>query len=91
MLEKPIYHIILLRHGESIGNAKGLFQGHAVYKLSQNGGHQAQLLAAYWKQIIVIKAKVVAMRKAVFKIIFYRLDPPSLISDERALPILTGW
>lgn len=45
----PIYHITLLRHGESIGNAENRIQGHADYPLSEKGRAQATALAERWR------------------------------------------
>lgn len=43
------YTITLLRHGESVGNVEGRFQGQAEYPLSENGKEQAQVLADRWE------------------------------------------
>ena len=45
----PTYTLILLRHGESTGNANGLYQGQADFPLSEKGQEQARLLAEYWR------------------------------------------
>jgi 2,3-bisphosphoglycerate-dependent phosphoglycerate mutase len=42
------YYITLLRHGESIGNAKGYYQGQTDYPLNKTGKAQAQALAERW-------------------------------------------
>ncbi|RPI31749.1 MAG: histidine phosphatase family protein, partial [Chloroflexota bacterium] len=42
------YHLILLRHGESVGNANGVYQGQADFELSDLGRRQAQALAERW-------------------------------------------
>lgn len=47
---KNIYHFTFLRHGESIGNARGLYQGQADFHLSEKGFEQARLLGEYWKK-----------------------------------------
>lgn len=44
-----LYSFKFLRHGESVGNAEGRFQGQSEYPLSKTGIKQAQLLAAYWR------------------------------------------
>ncbi len=49
MTEKPVFHITLLRHGESVGNAENRLQGHADFPLSDAGREQARKLAARWK------------------------------------------
>lgn len=42
------YHITLLRHGESVGNAEKRHQGHANFPLTKKGRQQAERLANYW-------------------------------------------
>ncbi len=44
----PVYHITLLRHGESVGNAEGYHQGQAEFPLTDKGRAQARALAEYW-------------------------------------------
>jgi 2,3-bisphosphoglycerate-dependent phosphoglycerate mutase len=46
----PSYFIIFLRHGESVGNAEGRFQGQYDFPLSEKGRAQAQALAERWKK-----------------------------------------
>lgn len=46
----PVYFITLLRHGQSTGNAAGLYQGQAEFDLSETGRRQAQALALRWQQ-----------------------------------------
>lgn len=43
------YHVILLRHGESIGNAEGYHQGQTDFPLTENGRRQAQAVARRWQ------------------------------------------
>lgn len=47
--DKPIYHFVFLRHGESIGNAQARWQGQSDYALTDKGRAQAQALAERWK------------------------------------------
>lgn len=42
------YQIILLRHGESVGNAQGYHQGQADFPLTELGRKQTELLALRW-------------------------------------------
>lgn len=42
------YHITLLRHGESLGNAGNYYQGQHDFDLSARGEGQAQVLADAW-------------------------------------------
>ena len=43
------FHIILLRHGESVANANGLLQGQSDWPLTENGVNQAKTLALQWE------------------------------------------
>jgi 2,3-bisphosphoglycerate-dependent phosphoglycerate mutase len=43
------YRITFLRHGESVGNARGYFQGQKDYPLNETGLAQVHALAARWK------------------------------------------
>jgi len=43
------FYLILLRHGESIGNAEGYHQGQAEFPLTETGIAQAKALGNYWK------------------------------------------
>jgi broad specificity phosphatase PhoE len=53
--EQPdIYHITLLRHAESVGNANGYHQGQADLPLTERGLEQARTLAIYWQSHEVI-------------------------------------
>ena len=47
--DKPIYHFVFLRHGESIGNAESRWQGQSDYPLTEKGRAQAHALAERWK------------------------------------------
>ena len=42
------YHVTLLRHGESLGNANGYYQGQFDFALSANGEQQVETLAQRW-------------------------------------------
>lgn len=46
----PRYEIVLLRHGESIGNAQGAYQGQADFPLNETGRQQARALADHWRE-----------------------------------------
>ncbi|MDD5467627.1 MAG: histidine phosphatase family protein [Anaerolineales bacterium] len=48
-LPEAEYHLTLLRHGESIGNAEGYYQGQSDFPLSPVGEAQAVALAARWQ------------------------------------------
>ena len=47
--DKPVYHFVFLRHGESIGNAQSRWQGQSDYALTERGRTQARALAERWK------------------------------------------
>lgn len=50
MPERQTHHYLtLLRHGESTGNAAGIWQGHLDTKLTDAGRAQAAALAARWQ------------------------------------------
>ena len=49
MIETSFYHVIFLRHGESVGNAEDRFQGHADFPLTGKGRAQARALADRWQ------------------------------------------
>jgi broad specificity phosphatase PhoE len=53
MLDKiqtpPVYHITLLRHGESLGNFEGRHQGQADFPLTERGRQQSLALLERWK------------------------------------------
>lgn len=44
------YRFTFLRHGESVGNAAGYYQGQSDYELNDTGKAQARALAKRWKQ-----------------------------------------
>jgi broad specificity phosphatase PhoE len=43
------HRITLLRHGESSGNAQGVYQGHAEFDLTERGRAQSRALATCWQ------------------------------------------
>jgi broad specificity phosphatase PhoE len=47
--DRPVYHFVFLRHGESIGNAQARWQGQSDYALTDKGRAQARALAERWK------------------------------------------
>jgi len=46
---RPVYNLVFLRHGESIGNAESRWQGQSDYALTEKGRLQARALAERWK------------------------------------------
>jgi broad specificity phosphatase PhoE len=49
MNEPAHYHLVFLRHGESLGNAQSRWQGQSDYPLTEQGRAQAHALAERWK------------------------------------------
>jgi broad specificity phosphatase PhoE len=47
--DKPVFHFVFLRHGESIGNAQFRWQGQSDYALTDKGRAQARAAAERWK------------------------------------------
>lgn len=47
---RPIYTVILLRHGESVGNYEGRHQGQSEFPLTEIGISQSRALARRWKR-----------------------------------------
>jgi broad specificity phosphatase PhoE len=47
--DKTKFQFILLRHGESLGNAQARWQGQSDYPLTERGRAQARALAERWK------------------------------------------
>jgi broad specificity phosphatase PhoE len=44
------FRITLLRHGESTGNAEGVYQGRAEFDLTDKGRAQTRALAGHWQK-----------------------------------------
>jgi 2,3-bisphosphoglycerate-dependent phosphoglycerate mutase len=74
------YQIILLRHGESEGNALGYYQGQADFPLTSTGREQAAALAERWAieavQFDRIITSPLQRARATAEIIAARLDAP---------------
>jgi broad specificity phosphatase PhoE len=47
-VEKPVFDITFLRHGESVGNAEARWQGQFDFPLTEKGRDQARALADRW-------------------------------------------
>ena len=54
------YRITLLRHGESTGNAQGVYQGRAEFELTDKGRAKARSLAAHWQHEYVIFDQIIS-------------------------------
>ncbi len=48
-VEKPVFDITFLRHGESVGNAEARWQGQSDFPLTEKGREQARALADRWR------------------------------------------
>jgi 2,3-bisphosphoglycerate-dependent phosphoglycerate mutase len=91
------YLIVLLRHGESLGNVEGRYQGQSDFPLTEAGEAQAQALAHRWQKEGVNFDTVISssLRRAfqTAEIISSILNAPvELDSDwmERNVGVLTG-
>lgn len=74
------YHITLLRHGESTGNAESLYQGQNDFSLTERGKQQAHSLAQHWKSVgmtfdLVISSTLARARQT-SEILAEKLDLP---------------
>lgn len=54
------FTITLLRHGESVGNANGYYQGQSDFPLTEKGEQQAKALAHRWKNEAVIFDRIIS-------------------------------
>ncbi|MFQ5616381.1 MAG: 2-carboxy-D-arabinitol-1-phosphatase, partial [Anaerolineales bacterium] len=57
---QDIHHLTFLRHGESEGNVKRLFQGQVDYPLTDFGRRQAHALARRWRGEGMVFDKIIA-------------------------------
>ena len=58
--DKPVFHFVFLRHGESIGNAQARWQGQSDYPLTEKGRAQVQALAERWKSEAATFDRIIA-------------------------------
>lgn len=88
------YHIILLRHGESIGNAEAFHQGQSDFPLTSNGEKQSHALADRWLSEGVIFDQIIcsplARARQTAEIIVKTLFP-SLQESELPLEFNALW
>ena len=54
------HHLVLLRHGESIGNAEKRHQGQADYPLTELGREQCRQLGEHWKAAEIHFDRIIA-------------------------------
>lgn len=47
--DRPVYHFVFVRHGESLGNVQSRWQGQSDYPLTERGRAQARALADRWQ------------------------------------------
>lgn len=83
---EPFTHrITLLRHGESKGNAQGIYQGHAEFDLTEKGRVQSHALADWWLENEVTFEQVIssslARARQTAEIISAKLSLPLEIDD----------
>lgn len=80
------HRITLLRHGESTGNAKGVYQGRAEFDLSEKGRAQARSLGEYWLAHEVTFTQVISSPQArarqTAEIVSEILEIPLLFDDQ---------
>ncbi|MGB8982386.1 MAG: histidine phosphatase family protein [Anaerolineales bacterium] len=58
--DKPVYHFVFLRHGESVGNAESRWQGQSDYTLTEKGRAQSRALGQRWQSEGVRFDRVIA-------------------------------
>jgi 2,3-bisphosphoglycerate-dependent phosphoglycerate mutase len=80
------HRITLLRHGESTGNAQGVYQGRAEFDLSEKGRAQARSLGEYWLAHEVTYTQVISSPQArarqTAQIVSEILEIPLLFNDQ---------
>lgn len=81
----PHYHVILLRHAQSEGNAQGVLQGQSDYPLSEIGIQQAEALARRWqkerRQFNCILSSPLSRAQQTAEIIAAALDVPIKLDE----------
>ena len=87
------HRFTLLRHGESTGNAQGVYQGRAEFDLSEKGRVQAHALGEYWISNGATFSQIISSPQArarqTAEIISAILDVP-LVFDDRWQEIDNG-
>ncbi len=87
------HRFTLLRHGESTGNAQGVYQGRSEFDLSEKGRVQAHALGDYWLSNGTSFSQIISSPQArarqTAEIISAVLDVP-LVFDERWQEIDNG-
>jgi 2,3-bisphosphoglycerate-dependent phosphoglycerate mutase len=79
--DRYTHRFTLLRHGESTGNAQGVYQGRAEYDLSEKGRSQARELAHYWLQQNTTFTQIISSPQA------RAAQTAEIISDMLSLPV----
>ncbi|MBI4864372.1 MAG: histidine phosphatase family protein [Candidatus Riflebacteria bacterium] len=75
--------IVLARHGETLWNRSGRWQGHAPVPLSAQGRHQARLLAG---RLLAVQGEVVAVHTSDLS---RALETASIVADRLDKPVVT--
>ncbi|MBC7877784.1 MAG: histidine phosphatase family protein [Anaerolineales bacterium] len=78
IVENKPFYITILRHGQSVGNLEGRWQGQSEYPLTDTGRAQARALAERWKKegrkFDIVIASPLARTKETAEIIASALD-----------------
>jgi broad specificity phosphatase PhoE len=81
LAEPSRYHIVFLRHGESVGNAEDRFQGQYDFPLTETGQAQVRALAERWR------AEGVAFDLAVSSPLMRARQTAEAITDALDIPL----
>ncbi|MEZ4225077.1 MAG: histidine phosphatase family protein [Polyangiaceae bacterium] len=86
--------LVLVRHGESVGNREGRMQGHRDYPLSPRGREQARELAAFFRQRGVSFSSAytspLSRAKETAQILCANLELPPAVEDADLKEITAG-
>lgn len=75
------HRITFLRHGESTGNAQGVYQGRAEFELSGKGRRQVQALAKFWQDQGITFSRIISSPQARAR------QSAEIISDVFGIPL----
>jgi broad specificity phosphatase PhoE len=75
------YHLTLLRHGETEGNAQQIFQGQADFPLNSVGRDQAKALSNYWAE------NQVRFEKIITSPLLRAYETAEIIAKDLGLPV----
>lgn len=83
MIEVKGFEFIFLRHGESVGNSEGFYQGQHDFPLTEAGEQQAQILAERWL------AKEVSFDKIISSPLLRAKQTAEIIQETLNIPLET--